>query len=324
MQVLALANQKGGCGKTTAAIHLAAALAESGERVLLIDLDPQAHATLGLGQTSFEGRGLVDVLLDGRPLDEIARILPFGFHLAPGSLELGEFEEVAARRLYPERTLERALDGMDALWDWVIIDCPARADGILTANAVRAASTVVLVVETGAFALQGAVRASQLFRDLSGELGRELDLRVLATMFEREKPFAHELLIALQSRFGPQLFDEAIHMADELRMAALMGQPAQTFAPKSMAARQFASLATEVVQVLGPRAARRAALEELESHHGRTHPQIPLPIDPIVSVGPTLPKLDYREAVGDLGYRGPTRGSGGPRSTGPGDSLGSQ
>jgi len=245
MQTLALANQKGGCGKTTVAINLASALAARGERVLLIDLDPQAHASLGLGQADFADASIADVLCREVSITRVARKLAYGFQLVPGSLRVGEFEEEAARMMGPERVLERALEEVEGMFDWVILDCPTRADGLLAANAIRAASLVVLVVETGAFALQGAVRAQQLFVELARECEREIDLCVLATLFDPTRNLAREILIGMHARFGDAMFDTVIHVSDVAREATAYGMPVDALSPSSLVSRQFAALAAE-------------------------------------------------------------------------------
>ncbi len=273
MRVLALANQKGGCGKTTTAIHLAAALAQLGERVLLVDLDPQAHATLGLGRDASvaTGPGTLEVLRGEADLAAASVSVPGGFELCPAQLELGAFEETAERSLGPERALDAALRASGAGWDRVVIDCPPRADGVLCANALRAADLLVLVVETGAFALQGALRASALFAERALELGRRPELRVLATLFDRRTRFAREVLVGMHARFGPLMFDTAIRTSVRLREAAAYGAPVQVLDPRARAAADFASLAHEV-RSLGRDEALAAAAAPSRTAPSRTDP----------------------------------------------------
>ncbi|MEM7308782.1 MAG: ParA family protein [Planctomycetota bacterium] len=245
MHVWTLANQKGGCGKTTTAINLAAALAALGKRVLLCDLDPQAHATLGLGQPIDGTPSMTEVLCDGAPIETVTRAVSGGFHLAPSSPTLVEFEEGAERRIMPERVLGGVLGGVEGRYDHAILDCPPRADGVLCANAVRAASTTVLVVETGAFALQGALRAREIFEALSRDLSATLDLRVLATMFDRRTRFAREVLIAMHARFGPGMFETAICHSVRLREAAGFGVPVRQLDGSCRSASDYEALARE-------------------------------------------------------------------------------
>ncbi len=249
MQIWALANQKGGTGKTTTAINLAASLAALGKRVCLVDLDPQAHATLGLGCFVEEVGSVARVFLGGVPLLSLVKTVPGGFHLVPSTLGLSEFEQVAERSLGPERILERALAPLDCRYDWVVIDCPPRADGVLCLNAIRAATTTLLVVETGAFALQGALQARKIFESLAHELGRALDLRFLATRFDRRARFSCELLVAMQARFGPAMVDTVVRRDQALREAVAYGLPVRKFDPASRGALDHDALARELLSI---------------------------------------------------------------------------
>lgn len=252
MQTLAFVNQKGGCGKTTTAVNLAGALARRGERVLLVDLDPQAHATMALSIAVEENEpALADALLHGVPLAAIVRAAPGGISLLPGTLALSEFEEVAARLVHPERILCEVLEEAEDDYDWALVDCSPRADGVLTANALRAADVVVLVVELGAFALQGALKALAILREIAadgvvGEKEAAFELRVVGTLYDPRMRLARELLVATQARFAGQLFDTVIHSHVRLREAAACGLPVQLLDPQGQAARNFDCLAAEV------------------------------------------------------------------------------
>jgi chromosome partitioning protein len=262
MQIWALANQKGGTGKTTTAINLAASLAALGKRVCLMDLDPQAHATLGLACHVEDEGSVARLFLDGAPLPSLCRPVPGGFHLVPSTLELAEFEQVAERTLGPERILERALIALDGRHDWVLLDCPPRADGVLCANAVRAATTTLLVVETGAFALQASLQARRLFETLAADLSRTLELRYLATRFDRRAALSREILVAMQARFGREMLDAVIHRDVALRDSAAYGVPVRRLDPASRGALDHDALARELLELtraVRPHAPGRAA-----------------------------------------------------------------
>ena len=246
MHTLAFVNQKGGCGKTTTAVNLAGALVEQGQRVLLVDLDPQAHATMALSCAVEDEPTIAEVLLDGASVRASVRAAPGGIALVPATLDLAEFEEAAERLLHPERVLRHALVELADAYDFALIDCPPRADGVLTANALRAADSVVLVVETGAFALQGAFRAIGILEEVAEGVEAEFDLRVLGTLFDRRARLARELLIGTQARFGELMFDTVIHENIRLREAAAGGVPVQVLDPGCRAARDFEALAEEV------------------------------------------------------------------------------
>jgi chromosome partitioning protein len=246
MHVLALVNQKGGCGKTTTAVNLAAALSAAGERVLLVDLDPQAHATLGLGCAVEDEPSAIDVLRERVTVREAVQTAPGGVWLLPATAALAEFEEEAARSIAPERALARALAVSRLAYDFVILDCPPRADGVLAANALRAADTALLVVESGTFALQGALKALDLLGATAATLEEPFCVRAVGTLFDKRLRIARELLVGMHAQLGGILFDTAIRTSVRLREAAAAGVPVNVLDPASRAADDFRALATEV------------------------------------------------------------------------------
>lgn len=261
MHVLALVNQKGGCGKTTAAVNLAAALAAQGQRVLLVDLDPQAHATMALGWAVADEPVLLEVLEGLSGVDEAVVSAPGGFWLLPATPDLADFEESAARTLNPESALREALRHCRLELDYVVLDCPPRVDGVLAMNALRACHTALLVVETGAFALQGAVQALHLLDELQGDEEVEFETRVLATMFDRRTRFARDLLTAMFLRFEDEMLDSVVRTSVRLREAAGMGVPVEVLDPGCRAAEDFRSLASEWIRITAEHAAERTRLE---------------------------------------------------------------
>ena len=260
MFVWSLINQKGGTGKTTTAIHASAALAARGKRVLLVDLDPQAHATLGLG-CDVDGRPSIAEVFAGRAsISDAALAVSNGIHLVPAHLGLAEFEERAERMLGPERILGSALAEVESRYDHVLIDCSPRADGALAANALRTCDTALLVVETSVFALQGALRAFDILEECAGtRLGKPLDVRLVATMYDRRTRLAREILTAMQARFGMRLFDSVIRRSVRLREAVAYGVPLQQLDPGAPAVADFEALAQEMTAIAEARPARPAS-----------------------------------------------------------------
>lgn len=246
MHVLALVNQKGGCGKTTTAINLASALSAAGERVLLVDMDPQAHATLGLGCAIEDEASLIDVLRERVTVGEAVQTAPGGVWLLPATAKLAEFEEEAARMIAPERALARVLSVSRLSYDFAVLDCPPRADGVLSANALRAADTAVLIVESGTFALQGALRALDLLGATAATLEEPFCVRAVGTMFDKRLRIARELLVGMHAQLGELLFDTAIRTSVRLREAAAAGVPVNVLDPSSRACDDFRALAEEV------------------------------------------------------------------------------
>ncbi len=318
MQVLSLVNQKGGCGKTTTAVNLAGALAARGERVLLVDLDPQAHATLALGQApDWEDASVAEVLIGEAKAEDAIVTCPGGIDLLPARLDLGEFEEISGRLLHAEQRLQGVLLSLEGTYAWVVVDCPPRADGVLCANALFASTTAVLVVETGAFALQGALQALRVFEEAAERQNRSYRIRVVGTMFDRRTRFARELLIALHGRFTGWMYDTVIRSSVRLREGPAVGLPIQEHAPSSRAAADFAALAEEVVldsvdasqdrlpesggprvgEMIVPRPAPAAQgqMEDLVSDGAETGGHDSL--DPIEPIHPHLPRRLPSEAA---------------------------
>lgn len=257
MKVLAFVNEKGGCGKTTSSLNLAGALAARGERTLLIDLDPQAHASLGLGCATEERATAADVLLERASFREALYDAPGGITLLPSCAELTEFEEVAARLIAPERVLAGILEREAQSFDFVLIDCPPRAAGVLAANALAASDTAVLVVESGAFALQGAIKALRILEEVRTLPGRSFDVRVLGTMFDRRTRFARELLIAMHARFGPSMYETVLRTSVRLREAAASGVPVHALDPRCSAVVDLDAIAAQIARETGATGASR-------------------------------------------------------------------
>lgn len=252
LQVLALVNQKGGCGKTTTAVNLAGALAQQGERVLLVDMDPQAHATMALGCAPLDEPTLAEVLLEEAYIEQAIQSGPLGIDLVPSRPRLVEFEEAAERLLHPEQRLKVSLDAVRDRYDWVVVDCPPRAEGVLCANALFACTAAFLIVETGAFSLQGALQAMRVLNEVGENQGRTYEVRVVGTLFDRRIRLARELLVALHARFGPAMFNTVIRTSVRLREAPAVGLPVQALDASCRATQDFAALAAEVALMFGP------------------------------------------------------------------------
>ena len=255
MRTLAIVNQKGGCGKTTTSINLAATLAARGLRTLLVDLDPQSHCAAGLGvpEERIE-HGIAEALICDPPgganpeamLWEVAKNL----RLAPSTVTLAGLE--AARgglASLPDRDarLAKVLDRLADRFDWCIIDCPPTI-GLLTFNALRAADEALVPVETGYFALKGSERQVATIEAMAVRLGRALPLRILPTLHRPGAKLAGDLLAAIERRHGAATLPVSIREHETLREAAGFGQPVTEYAPGSEACSDFERLAEWLLQ----------------------------------------------------------------------------
>ena len=250
MRTVAIVNQKGGCGKTTTSINLAATLAARGLRTLLVDLDPQGHCAAGLGVP--EDRietGIAEALLaepvggenPERMLWEVARNL----RLAPSTLSLAGLEAARgglAAVADRDARLAKLLDRLADRFDWCIVDCPPTI-GLLTFNALRAADEALVPVETGYFALKGSERQVAAIEAMAARLGRPLPLHILPTLHRPEAKLAADLHAAIQRRHGAATLPVSIREHESLREAAGFGQPITEYAPGSEACADFVRLA---------------------------------------------------------------------------------
>jgi len=251
MRVIAIVNQKGGCGKTTTTVNLAGALAADGHRVLVVDMDPQAHATLALGLEPDDlETNLYEVLVEpagARRLDSVIVDVTDQIDLAPSSIVLSALEQKLASERHDARTerLAAALEGLPPLYDFVLIDCPPNV-GLLTFNALRAASEVVIPLETSFFAIDGVQKLLETIGLLSDRIGHELHVRVLPTLYDGRTRYARQTLGDIRELFKDLCFDSVIRLNVKLREAARQGLPISLYAPTANGALDYASVALEL------------------------------------------------------------------------------
>jgi len=244
-------NQKGGCGKTTSTVNLAGALAADGNRVLIIDMDPQAHATLAMGLEPDElETNLYEVLVEpagASRLDSVIVDVSDKIDIAPSSIVLSALEQKLATERHDARTerLAAALDSLPPLYDYVLIDCPPNV-GLLTFNALRAASEVIVPLETSFFAIDGVQKLLETISLLSDRIGHELDVRVLPTLYDGRTRYARQTLGDIRELFKELCFDTVIRLNVKLREAAREGVPISRYAPSANGAIDYASVAMEL------------------------------------------------------------------------------
>jgi len=246
-RIYALANQKGGVGKTTTAINLAACLAEAGERALVVDLDPQANATSGLGMRA-NGTSSYD-LLDGAPLAELAKHTAFAnLDLVPSKPDLaGAVVELAARE-DGERYLAQALASGTSQYDFVFVDCPP-ALGPLTVNALAAADRVLVPVQAEYYALEGLTQLMQSIELVRRRLNPGLGVGgVLMTMVDARTRLAQDVEAEVRRHFGPLVFRTSVPRSVRLAEAPSHGLPAIAYDRRSAGADAYWKVAMELVE----------------------------------------------------------------------------
>jgi chromosome partitioning protein len=247
-RIYALANQKGGVGKTTTAVNLAACLAEAGERCLLVDLDPQANATSGLGQRA-NGVSTHD-LLDGVPLRDLARPTAFpNLDLVPAKPDLAAATVHLSALEGGERYLAEALAG-DALagYGYVFLDCPP-AFGPLTVNALAAADRVIVPVQAEYYALEGLSQLLGSINLVKARLNPRLAVAgILLTMVDGRTRLAAEVEYELRRHFGELVFTTSVPRSVRLAEAPSHGLPAIAYDRRSSGAQAYWKVAMELVE----------------------------------------------------------------------------
>ena len=251
MRVIAIVNQKGGCGKTTTTVNLAGALAADGHRVLVIDMDPQAHATLALGLEPDDlDANLYEVLIEpagATRLDSVIVDVTEQIDVAPSSIVLSALEQRLASERQDARTqrLAAAIENLPPLYDYALIDCPPNV-GLLTFNALRAASEVIIPLETSFFAIDGVQKLLETIGLLSERIGHDLHVRVLPTLYDGRTRYARQTLGDIRELFKELCFDTVIRLNVKLREAARQGIPISKYAPTANGAIDYATAAMEL------------------------------------------------------------------------------
>lgn len=262
-KIIAIANQKGGVGKTTTAINLGASLGAADMRTVLVDLDPQGNATSGLGiRKGSYSRSTYDVLVHHEPLAAI--LLPTeldALFVAPSSRELVGATVELAQVENRDQILKSALSAIRGDHDFLLIDCPPSLD-ILTVNALVAADSVLIPIQCEYFALEGVSELMETLRQIRKTRNPDLEIEgVLLTMFDERTNLSNQVMADLQGFFGDQLFSTIVPRNIRLGEAPSHGKPIILYDIKSKGAESYIRLAKEIIhdntaKGIGPRTER--------------------------------------------------------------------
>ena len=246
MQIIAVANQKGGCGKTTTTVNLAAYLALNGKKTLLVDLDPQGSSTRHLGLNDLD-KTMYDVLMKGLDIRTlIMNTMVPGLDIAPTNNFLGKAElELASKLTARESVLRPKLKALDG-YDYVIIDTPPTL-GFLTLNALVASDMVLIPIQTQFFALMGLSMILDLLELIRNDLGYDIQKKYLLTIFDPRTKMSKEVVTQVRESLGENVFKTVIPNNIRLAEAPSYGLPVSLHAPDSPGALAYSNLANEVI-----------------------------------------------------------------------------
>jgi chromosome partitioning protein len=245
--VISIVNQKGGVGKTTTAINLSASLAQSGYSTLLIDLDPQANTTTGLGMSARTDKTVYDCLQEDAAIQDVA--LPTEIprlSVVPASIDLAGAEIELVSVLARETRLRRALESSLPKYDFIVIDSPPSL-GLLTINSLAAADRVIVPVQCEFYALTGLAQLLKTLSLVRRSLNSTVEvLGVVLTMYDARTRLSEEVAIQLREHFKGRVFNTVIPRNIRLTEAPSHGKPVSLYAPESRGAQAYCALAVEV------------------------------------------------------------------------------
>ena len=249
-KIISYSNQKGGDGKTTTCVNMAAYLAQAGKKVLLIDLDPQGNATTGLGfQKSSLKKSVYNVIIEGEPVRDnvLETVLPNLFIL-PANIDLAGAEVDLVYKKNRDKVLRVALEPVKSAYDYLLIDCPPSL-GLLTINALAASDSAIIPIQSEYYALEGLSQLMNTIKLVQQHLNRSLKVEgVVLTMYDGRSLIAKQIAAEIKTFFSKKLYEIVIPRNIRLSEAPSHGKPILLHDPKCMGARAYAALTEEFLK----------------------------------------------------------------------------
>jgi len=299
MRTIAIANQKGGCGKTTTAINLSSCLVLKGQKVLLIDCDPQSHATMGL-DIHFDHKNCMYHVMTPRQIEHLVIeniVVPVkdNFDIAPSDIRLSAVEQELAGMDGRENRLLEAIEPIKQAYDYVIVDCPPSI-GHLCFNALRACEEAIIPIDMSLFSLRGIAELTDIMILLKNKCDHDIKARALVTMYDYRTRYSRHVLEKVKEQFGNRVFEAVIRYNIRLRETVDYGLPVGDYDKHAIGHKDYEKLAEEVMSAgmvtKAPHAnvsdGSHAILEKTEDYI-RSVSEAPVPEEPTPEPEETFP-----------------------------------